>query len=424
MTYLESRRQLPSMISSRSTGPVPAQLGRSVYLMNEQECASKLPPALLEHWMRQYYFNTKYDLGSSGVEPFSFGELRALLELEEEDLNRIVFHDSPTLGGLALRKEIAERWGRGDPDAVVATHGSSEAIYLTMNSILRAGDEVVVLDPCYQQLSSIAESIGCRLKSWWLRSRQGFTPDIEEVLSLISSRTRMVIVNFPHNPTGVSISEETQEQLIRAAAEVGAYLVWDGAFGDLSHNAPPLNSPTIYYDRAIAIGTLSKAYGLPGLRVGWCIASPSLLPLYSHMRDYTTLHLSPFVEQVACRVVQKAGVLLGLRMRQVRTNLAILENWMNNHHELLSWTPPQGGVCVFPRLLTVPDVEEFCRHLACDYDVLLVPGTCFHNPRHVRLGFGGSTISFQEGLSRLSDALSFEQRRSGYAQGNRTLAHT
>src|SRR5215475_13467844 len=121
--------------------------------MDELEQSSKLPPALLEHWMRQYYFNTKYDLGSSGVEPFSFGELRELLELTEEDLNRIVFHDSTTLGGLDIRKAIAVRWGNGDPDTVMVAHGSSEAIYLTMNVILREGDEVVVLEPCYQQLS-------------------------------------------------------------------------------------------------------------------------------------------------------------------------------------------------------------------------------------------------------------------------------
>ena len=374
--------------------------------MSEQERAPKLPLALLEHWMRQYYFNTKYDIGSSGVEPFSFGELRQLLELTDDDLNRIVFYDSPTLGGLDLKKAIADRWGSGDPDAVMISHGSSEAIYLTMNVILREGDEVVVLDPCYQQLSSIAESIGCRLKSWPLRSEHGFAPEIEEALSLIDSRTRMIIVNFPHNPTGVSISEATQQRLISAAAEVGAYLVWDAAFGDLSYNMPPLNSPTMYYDRAISIGTMSKAYGLPGLRVGWCIASPQLLSLYSHMRDYITLHLSPLVEQIACRTVQKADVLLAIRMEQVRTNLAILEDWMNNHRELVSWTPPQGGVCVFPRLLAVPDVEEFCHRLAGEYDVLLVPGTCFNNPQHVRLGFGGSTSSFQEGLSRLSDALS------------------
>jgi capreomycidine synthase len=363
--------------------------------------------------MRQYYFNTKYDLGSSGVEPFSFGELRELLELTEEDLNRIVFHDSTTLGGLDLRKAIAGRWGNGDPDTVMAAHGSSEAIYLTMQVILREGDEVVVLNPCYQQLSSIAESIGCGLRPWPLRSREWFVPDIEVALRLINSRTRMVIMNFPHNPTGVSISEEALERLIGAVAKVGAYLVWDAAFGDLNHWGTTLISPTLNYDRAITIGTLSKAYGLPGLRVGWCIASPRLLSLYAHLRDYTTLHLSPFIELIACRAIQKAGELLALRMGQVRANLAFLENWMSERRELVDWRAPQGGVCAFPRLLTIPDVEEFCHRLADDYDVLLVPGACFHNPQHVRLGFGGSTNSFQEGMSRLSDALSKASSGSG-----------
>ncbi|MCC5621225.1 aminotransferase class I/II-fold pyridoxal phosphate-dependent enzyme, partial [Nostoc sp. CHAB 5715] len=238
---------------------------------------NKIVPALLEGWMRDYYFSTEIDIGSSGVENFSLTELYQLTNLTQEELNNVVFHDSSSLGSLQLRQAIASRWSNGDPEQVMVTHGLSEANFLIMNGLLNAGDEVVVLAPCYQQLFSIAESMGCQLKHWQLRCEHNFAPDIEEVKKLITPRTRMVIVNFPHNPTGVSLSQQEQNELIKAVAEVGAYLVWDAAFADIVYDGIPLPNPNLHYDRSISMGTFSKCYGLPGLRFGWCLASKEVL---------------------------------------------------------------------------------------------------------------------------------------------------
>lgn len=358
--------------------------------------------ALLENWMREYYFDTQIDIGSSGVQSFSFAELRNILGMDQGEIDGIVFQDSRTLGETRLRQVIANRWGRGDSKTVMVTHGSSEAIYLVMNALLRRGDEVIAVAPCYQQLYSIAESLGCRLRFWHLRPDQQFKPDIDELRELLNSRTRMVVVNFPHNPTGVSVSPLDQEDLVSTVAETGAYLVWDGAFADISYARPALPNPADSYDRSISIGTLSKSYGLPGLRVGWVLASPDVLARCVHLRDYITLHLSPLIELIARRAIEKADVLLENRLEQVKVNLVILAEWASNHKEVVEWSPPQGGVCTFPRLCTVSNVEEFCRRLARNQGVLLVPGTCFNYPMRVRLGFGTDTASFREGLGRLS----------------------
>jgi capreomycidine synthase len=358
--------------------------------------------ALLECWMREYYFDAQIDLGSSGVQSFSLAELRNILGICQEELNGIVFQDSRTLGEERLRQAISNRWGHGFREAVMVTHGSSEAIYLIMNALLRQGDELVVMTPCYQQLYSIAESLGCRLRFWHLRSDQQFKPDVGGLKRLLSSRTRMVVVNFPHNPTGVSLSALDQEYLISTVAEAGAYLVWDGAFSDITYCSPPLPNPGGAYERSISIGTLSKSYGLPGLRVGWVLASPDVLAQLERLRDYITLHLSPLIELIALRAVEKADALLKIRLEQVKRNLEILAQWAAEHSGFVEWSRPQGGVCTFPRLCTVSNVEEFCRHLALNQGVLLVPGNCFNHPTHVRLGFGADTASFQEGLARLS----------------------
>jgi capreomycidine synthase len=360
-------------------------------------------PAHLEYWMRAYYFDTEIDLSSSGVQNFSFGELRQLFNITPDDLDRIVLHDSRTLGDPELRRAISNRWANGNAERVMATNGSSEANYLVMHSLLEPGDEVVVLDPSYQQLYSIAKTIGCKLKQWRLRFENSFRPDLSEARRLIGPQTRMIVVNFPHNPTGASLTPAEMDELIELAAGAGAYLVWDAAFAEVSYDGPVLTDPGERYNRSITLGTLSKAYGLPGLRVGWCLAAPDVLDRLVRLRDYTTLHLSPLVEYVATRAIQNGDLLLKPRLAQARHNLQLLLSWVDRHSEFVSMVRPQGGVCVFVRLHDVADVEDFCRQLAHEYSVLLIPGTSFGYANHVRLGFGCSTTELTEALSRLSE---------------------
>lgn len=365
----------------------------------------QMPAALLEDWMRDYYFATEIDIGSSGVQDYSMAEIRSLLGIEWEALDRIVFHDSQTLGGSTLRQAIAGRWAGGDSSRVMATHGSSEANYLLMNALLSAGDEVVVCDPCYPQLFSIAEAKGCRMKRWPLRFDQGFVPDLDELARMIGPETKMVVVNFPQNPTGASVTPEEQRALIEIVARTGAYLIWDNAFGEITYNRPPLPDPTAFYERAISMGTLSKCFGLPGLRVGWCIAAPQVLEKCIRWRDYITLHLSPLVETIAAAAIAQADILVAPRLEQARANLDILTAWLGGHEDEIGWALPQGGVCIFPRLPAEIDVEAFCHRLAQERKVLLVPGSCFGHPQHVRLGFGGAAADLKEGLGRLGDQL-------------------
>jgi capreomycidine synthase len=379
-----------------------------------------VPPALLEDWLRDYYFELELDIGCSGVEEFSLPDLLRLTDLSLDDLSSVVFRDSHSLGGPGLRRAIADRFSAGDESLVMATHGSSEAIFLVAHALLAAGDEVVVLDPCYQQLAAVAESIGCRLRRWKLRFEDAFAADLGELRRLVGPRTRMLIVNFPHNPTGTTITPEEQEELLAIAARAGAYLVWDGAFTELTYDAAPLPEPARLYQRAISLGTLSKAYGLPGLRVGWCLAPPKVLQRLVRLRDYVTLALSPLVEVVARRAIEAGDRLVGARLDQARRNRRELAEWAESQPERVEWVVPRGGVTAFPRLPLVADSETFCHELARRDRVLLVPGTCFGAPQHVRLGFGGSPIALRQGLRRLEQAL--QQVMTPTAAGRRALA--
>lgn len=369
----------------------------------------RYPRARLEDWMRDYYFDVDADIGGSGVEDFSLRELRQLLGLRLEDLDEVVFHDSRSLGGDGLRAALAERYTGGRTDRVMATHGSTEATFLVMNALLEAGDEVIVATPGYQQLGDTAAPVGCRLVHWPLRFEDGFRPDLGELRRRITPRTRMVVANFPHNPTGATVTPEEQRELIEVVSRVGAWLLWDNAFQTLVYDAPPLPEPTGLYERALSICTLSKAFGLPGLRVGWCLAaSPEPLEAMVHVRDYLTLSLSPLVERVAEQAVRGADILLEMRLAQARRNLETVTAWAAERADRVGWVAPQGGVTAFPRLHGVPDVDAFCHRLGRERRVLLAPGSCFgegESRHHVRLGFGGGPEALRKGLDHLSDLL-------------------
>lgn len=364
-----------------------------------------MAPALLERFMRAHYFDADVDIGSSGVEDLSLGRVRELTGLGWEELDRLVLRDSRTLGDPGLRRALAEHLEAPGEGWVIPTHGSSEAIFLVMNTLLSPGDRVVVLDPCYQQLEAFAEALGCPLERWPLRFEDGFVPDVDHGVRLVREGCRLLVVNFPHNPTGATLSGEEQARLLAAAEDAGAWVVWDNAFARITYDAPPLPEPSVLYRRAISLGTLSKSYGLPGLRVGWCVAAPEVLERFAHLRDYTILHLSPLVETVARHVIENASSLLEHHRRTAAANRELLATWIAAQEGRVEWSPPRGGVSAFPHLARVADVDALCRRLIEHHRVLLVPGSCFGHPRHVRLGFGGSPRALALGLDRLAAAL-------------------
>ncbi|MGW4393669.1 capreomycidine synthase [Amycolatopsis nivea] len=376
-----------------------------------------IPVAKLEEWMRSYYHAVDHDIGSSGVRDLTVGELAAWCGFDPAELGGMVLHDSESFGGSGLRHALADRWTGGDVAPVMVTHGSSEAIYLVMHLVPAPGDEIVVLDPAYQQLYDIAAGRGCRLTRWRLRPGNGFRPDFGELRELVRGRPRMIVVNFPHNPTGVSITPAEQDELVAIAAECGAWLVWDNAFGEMTYPAAPLALPRDRYERCVCFGTLSKSYGLAGLRVGWCVAPPALLDRMAEMRDYIALYVSPVLEFFAEHAVRNADRIVSAQRRHAARNRRTLLEWAAARPESVRVVPPDGGVSAFVEFPRSPDVRALCRNLAEKRRVLLVPGDCFGEDfgAFARLGFGGTAEELEAGLDALAGALSDEAAAEGKA---------
>ncbi|UAA37217.1 capreomycidine synthase [Paraneptunicella aestuarii] len=364
----------------------------------------QLPKASLEHWMREFYFDCKMDLGSSGVATYTFGDLRKLLPIDLEKMDAISFDDSMTRGCDGLRQAIANRWGNGNLHNVMTANGSNEMLYHIMSTLLEPGDEVILLDPIYHALSTVAETKGCNIKYWKMEPEAGFIPAMDDFKSLLTENTKLVAVNFPHNPTGVTITREQQKELIKLVSEVDAYLVWDAAFEEMTLGEQ-LPNPFLEYDKAISVGTLSKGYGLPGLRIGWCFASEEVIEHCVQLRDYTTLYISPLVEYVGQIAIENIDLLMAPKMKEAKDNLQQLTHWVEKNKDRVKWTNPQGSVSCFIKFKGVEDTEQFCRDLVNETGVMLVPGECFGYKGYCRLGFGASKASFDEGFGLLTDFL-------------------
>ncbi|MFH9432785.1 capreomycidine synthase [Streptomyces rochei] len=369
-------------------------------------------PPVLEEWYRRHLGPDIHDISSSGVHPYTFAEIRELCGIPAEDLDAVVMDDSVSQGGAGIRQAIADRYAGGDADRVLVTHGSSEAIALTLGTLLRAGDRVVVQQGIYHSLGHYPRAAGCDVAELPAAAVRDGEIDADVLEGLVTPGTAAVVVNFPHNPSGVTLSPQGLKALTERTTAAGATLVWDTATAEIAHRWDVLPDPAATRGDTISYGTFSKTFGLPGLRVGWAIAPPDIVPAVFPLRDRTTLFLSPLVELIAERAMRHADVLIGRRAAEARRNLAHLTEWMAEHEDLVRWTPPEGGVCalpVFRELERASDgpaaVERFCLELLSRHRTLLVPGTAFGTPHGARLGFGGPEEGFRAGLAGLSEFL-------------------
>ncbi|RSS95508.1 capreomycidine synthase [Streptomyces sp. WAC02707] len=367
---------------------------------------------MLEEWYRRHLGPDIHDISSSGVHPYTFAEIRELCGIPAEDLDAVVMDDSVSQGGAGIRQAIADRYAGGDADRVLVTHGSSEAIALTLGTLLRAGDRVVVQQGIYHSLGHYPRAAGCDVAALPAAAVRDGEIDADVLEGLVTPGTAAVVVNFPHNPSGVTLSPQGLKALTERTTAAGATLVWDAATAEIAHRWDVLPDPAATRGDTISYGTFSKTFGLPGLRVGWAIAPPDIVPAVFPLRDRTTLFLSPLVELIAERAMCHADVLIGRRAAEARRNLAHLTEWMAEHEDLVRWTPPEGGVCalpVFRELERASDgsaaVERFCLELLSRHRTLLVPGTAFGTPHGARLGFGGPEEGFRAGLAGLSEFL-------------------
>jgi len=364
------------------------------------------PPFKLERYFAKYEFATEYLLCSSDCEAMTVADLLALEEGAAEKFQHVWLGYTESQGSPALRKEIAKIYETIQPEEILVHTGAEEAIFLFMLAVLKPGDHVIVHAPHYQSLSEVAKGIGCDVSLWQAREENGWRLDIYELQKLLRSRTKAVIINTPHNPTGYLMSRRDYDVVHGFVQEYGLLLFSDEVYRESEYD-PSMRLPAAcdLGDHAVSLGVTSKTYGLAGLRIGWIATkNKKVYDAMASLKDYTTIcnsAPSEFLAEVAMRHRDK---LIERNLGIIKHNLAVMDDFFARHANFFSWVRPQAGSMGFPKLLR-GDVDEFCDKVVREAGVLLLPGTMYDDTgNHFRVGLGRKNLP--QAVARLEEFLS------------------
>lgn len=337
----------------------------------------------------------RYNLATSGMMAYPLAKLP--VRTKDLDIN------GPTIYGYApLQERLAKRNGVS-PDCVVAAAGCSMANHLAMAATFEPGDEVLMEHPTYELLESTARYLGAEVKYFERRFEEGFRIDPAEVRRRITPRTRLVVITNLHNPTGVLTDNETLCTVGEIAGEVGAQVLVDEVYLEAVFDQP-VRSSFHLGKNFVVTSSLTKAYGLSGLRCGWVLAQPDLADRMWHINDLYAATPAHPAELLSVIALDNLAALTARAQGILQTNRPRMEKVLNAHPEL-ECVRSQHGTIYFPRLPR-GTVEEFADLLRNKYETTIVPGRFFDMPQHIRVGLGGDTVMTAAGLERMDKALS------------------
>ena len=363
----------------------------------------QLKPFLLDMWLDSHEHAIDYDLAASTGPGWTLDQLLELGGEEERErfLHRRLSYGRP-VGDENLRVAIAEMQGV-TPECVQIVTGASEALLVLMWLVAEPGANVVIPSPGFTTFSALPESLGIDTRFYHIRRENKFRVDIQEIKKLVDARTKLVLVNNPHNPTGATVTDEEFDELHAFTADRGVQLVSDEVYHPIYHGRETKSAARLPH--ATVIHDFSKAFPLAGLRVGWMIEHDEhRRQQYWTARAYFTISNNSAGELLATIAMRNHDVILQRTRETASRNLQLLDSFMAEHRESLGWIRPHGGMTAFPWLLSGEDSRPLCEALV-EKGVLLAPGDCFGMPSHFRLGFGATTDRFSQGLERFSQFL-------------------
>jgi aspartate/methionine/tyrosine aminotransferase len=355
---------------------------------------------LLDAWLDQYEHDMEFDLAASTGPRWTVNDILSLADDETRHrfLNHSLVYGHPA-GADSLREAIAEMQ-HVPVEAVQIFTGASEALVALMWLAAEPGANVIIPLPGYATFSALPESLGLETRFYRLRRENGFRIDPDEIKRLADSKTRLILVNSPHHPTGATIGDGEMEALHDFSAERGIQLVSEEVYHPIYHGRQSKSAARLPH--ATVISDLSKAFSIAGVRTGWMIEHDAhRRQQYWTARAYFTICNSTTGEILSEIAIRNRDVVLGKTQEVATRNLKLLDTFMADHREVLGWIPPQGGMTAFPWLVSGENSRPFCQ-AAAERGILLAPGDCFDAPQHFRLGFAAAGDNFSEALDRFA----------------------
>jgi aspartate/methionine/tyrosine aminotransferase len=364
----------------------------------------QMPRIPLFDWLVEYLPKTKIDLANSSITGVPFDELIDLTGFEiPNDLN---MGKNDPFGAKELRSALAEMYNC-EENNIVTTTGGSEANFLVFLGLLEAGDEVLVEQPGYSPLWLVPQALGLgvKVKPWPRRFTEHFRLDLDELENLMSNTTKLIVITNLHNPSGVTADYKSIVAAAKLAADYGAYLFIDEMFLDVA-NTPQRSAAMM--ESVIVTASVSKVYGIGGLRTGWIIAEDAIARQCLQAKWQTTV-ASPYISELitAAALSNAKDKLINRCKRIAKQNFPIVEDWIRTHGDLISWIPPDGGILSFPKFNSNKTLDSLtiCQKLIDEHGVLISPGDFFGSEGHFRLTYMNPEPELTTGLNAITDVL-------------------
>jgi aspartate/methionine/tyrosine aminotransferase len=369
---------------------------------------TEFQPFVMERMMSKWENLVDYNLSESGVHPMTLGELLAMDGKAPDALAEVDFDYPQANGSVELRQNIAQYYPGADPDNVLVTVGAAEANYLSLHTLLDPGDEIVIMMPNYMQVWGVAKNHGLGIKTFNLLEAEGWAPDLAELERVVGPETKMIAVCNPNNPTGRVMTEAEMSAVVAIAERVGAWILADEVYAG-AERMTDQQAPTFYgrSERVIAVGSMSKAYGLPGLRIGWAVGPAATVDDMWARHEYTTISttmLSNKLTAIALSPTVRPQILARTR-KYIRDGYPVLEEWMRSHGNTFSLVPPEAAAIAFVRYHIDINSTMLVERLRDQKSTLIVPGDHFGLDNYLRISYGLPHDYLTAGLDRIHEAI-------------------
>ena len=362
-------------------------------------------PFRMERWQSTYENRVRYNLSESGVHPLTVGELLAMSgqDLDVEDV-RLGYGQSN--GSDELRERIAALYPSATEASVLVTVGGAEANFTCFWHLFETEGKAAVVLPTYGQVPGLLESFDGRLIPVRLLEEEAWQPDLSALEAALEEGARFVLVTNPNNPTGAALSQDSMQAVAELTERHGAWIMSDEVYAGAETGSETTPSFWGCHDRVLITNSVSKAYGLPGLRLGWIVGPADLVQELWGRTDYTTIAPASVSDTLACLALEPAtrGRIMERTRGIVRANLGLLEDWMAKQDGRFSYRRPDAGAICYTRYDAPMNSTDFAEKLRVEKDVLVVPGDHFGMDQYLRIGFGNPEDELIEALGRVREA--------------------